>query len=126
MLSGLHGVVATQNQQQIAGFGFHLLGYTLKHILAIELIHTGFDSAILLHPGVNHTFGANLRATNVFRQLIQLFAGVCGAALGTYTTDIIGSCKDAKAFCLRLLILHFVEQILQLYKPHTEAGVGLV
>ena len=76
LLAGLHGIVATHNQNQVARLSLHSLFQVLKYFLRVELVYAALYAAVFLYAGIYQTFGTDLAAFYEVGQLIQLLAGV--------------------------------------------------
>ena len=118
LLAGLVGIVARQNQNQIARFGSKCFLHLLEHVLRIEFVHTGFHGSVGFHTGINHTFGADLRTFYVFGQLVELLAGIGSCSLGANTANVSRVVKYAEAIAL--------EDVHQFDKLHSKTDIGLV
>ena len=114
----LHRVVTAKDQDQIARLSLHRIAQSGSLLLGVELVDTALDTAVLIDAGIDQSLGTHMRALHVVGQLIELLAGISGAALGTDTADVGGLIKDSES--------GLGERLLQLHDPHIEAHIRLI
>lgn len=115
----LVGVVAAEDEDEVAVIGSHLLLELLPYFGSIEFVDARLDRAVLVELHVDKSFGAYLRAFHEVCDLVKLLAGIAGAAWNADTADICGVVEYGE--CSRSL-----EHVHQLDELHAEAQVGLV
>ena len=93
LLARFHGVVARENQQQIAGFCRHLVGHSLKRGLLIEFVDRTLDGSVFIDTCINEALCTNLRGFNEISQLVELLARIAGTSFCTDTADVCGIVK---------------------------------
>ncbi len=97
LLAGAHGVVAAENEDEVARLGAHSLSEFLEYFLGVEFIYARFHVSVLFHAGVNHALGANLGLLHKVGEGVELLAGIIGRPLGADTSDICGIVEYAEA-----------------------------
>ena len=115
----LVGLVATENQHQVAVLGLGFLFQLGPYLGCIEFVNRRLDGTIGIELDVNQALGAHLGTLHEVGQLVELLAGIVGATRDHDTADIFGLVEygeRSSAF----------QHIHQLNELHTETQVGLI
>ena len=115
----LVGVVAAEDEHEVAVLGSHLLLQLCPHLRCIELVDARLHGAVLVELHIDQSLGTHLRTLHEIGQLVKLLAGVVGTTRHADATDILCLVEDAE----RSRTLQHVHEFHEL---HAETQVGLV
>ena len=90
LLARLHGIVATENENEVALLGAEGLLHLLERFLSVEFVDRRLDCSVGLDAGVDHPLGADLRTLHELSELINLLAGIVCSPLGADAANICG------------------------------------
>lgn len=115
----LVGIVAAEYEYEVAVLGSRLLFQFRPDLWRIEFVDARLDRTILIEFDIHQAFGTHLRPFDEVGELVELFAGVVGAARHADAADIGSAVEDRESACA-------FEHVHQLDELHAEAQVGLV
>ncbi len=88
LLAGLHGIVATHDQDEIAGLSIHGFAQGLQGLLVVEFVNRTLYCAVFAYASINQALGADLAALHEVGKLVELLACVMGCSLGIDAADV--------------------------------------
>ena len=113
------GIVATENQHEIAIIGTHRLLHLCPHLRSIELIDRALHRSVSIELNIDQALRSYLRTLDKLGELIQLFTSIIGTTRDTDTTDIISFIEHRECTCS-------FQYIHQFYKLHTKAEIRFI
>ena len=117
--TGLVGLVATQDEHEVAIVGTHGFLELLEHLGAIEFVDAALYRAVVIELHPYQTFGTYLRTLHKVGQLVNLLAGIRGTSGHTDTANVFSLVEHAK-------LASTLEHIHQFDELHAKAKVGFV
>ena len=117
--TSLIGIVAAQNQNEVAIVSTHYSLDFCKLLWRVELIDATLHSTICIILDIYQTLGTYLWTLYEVGQLVQLLTAIVSTTRNTDTTNIFSLIEYRKVTLAS-------ESILQLYKLHAEAKVWLI
>ena len=115
----LVGIVAGEDEHEVAVVGPCGLSYFLPHFGSIELVDARFHRSILVELHIDQSLGTHLRPFDEIGELVELFARIVGASRHTDAPDIFRLVEDGEG-AGALELGHEFDEL------HTEAKVGFV
>ena len=115
----LVGIVARENEHEIAILGTHFLLELSPNLGRIELVYAGLHGSVFIEFDVDQSFGSYLRTLHEVGKLVDLLARVVGTTRDADTADIL--CRVENGEGSRAL-----QYVHQLHELHAEAQVGLI
>ena len=81
-------LVAAEDEDKVAGFGFCRFGYLEEVFGAEELVYRALHAAVFIQADRDHSRGANLRTLHPFGEFVGLLTRPCGCSGNSYCANV--------------------------------------